>query len=65
LANIRYVAGLSSYVEVLDAEQLLYPEENTLAQMQVARLDALVALYRALGGGWPLETREESRRASR
>jgi outer membrane protein TolC len=44
---------------------LLYPEENTLARMQLARLDALVALYRALGGGWPLETREESRRASR
>ena len=65
LANIRYVAGLSSYVEVLDAEQLLYPEENTLARMRLARLDALVALYRALGGGWPLETREESRRASR
>ena len=65
LANIRYVAGLSSYVEVLDAEQLLYPEENTLARMQLARLDALVALYRALGGGWPLETRQESRRVSR
>jgi len=55
LANIRYVAGLSSYVEVLDAQQLLYPEENTLARIQLARLDALVALYRALGGGWNLE----------
>ena len=55
LANIRYTAGLSSYVEVLDAEQLLFPEENTLARMQLVRLDALVALYRALGGGWNLE----------
>jgi multidrug efflux system outer membrane protein len=61
LANIRYVAGLSSYVEVLDAEQLLFPEENALAETRRVRLDALVALYKSLGGGWPLETRQASR----
>lgn len=61
LANIRYGAGLSSYVEVLDAEQQLFPAENTLAQTQLARLDAFVALYKSLGGGWSLETREASR----
>jgi outer membrane protein, multidrug efflux system len=55
LANIRYRAGLSSYVEVLDAEQQLFPAENTLAQTQLARLDAFVALYRSLGGGWSLD----------
>jgi multidrug efflux system outer membrane protein len=64
LANIRYTAGLSSYVEVLDAEQLLFPEENTLARMQLVRLDALVALYRALGGGWNLENPTWARPAS-
>jgi outer membrane protein, multidrug efflux system len=57
LANIRYTAGLSSYVEVLDAEQQLFPAENTLAQTRLARLDALVALYKSLGGGWSLEPR--------
>jgi multidrug efflux system outer membrane protein len=55
LANIRYTAGLSSYVEVLDAEQQLFPAENTLAQTRLARLDALVALYKSLGGGWSLD----------
>ena len=55
LANIRYGAGLSSYVEVLDAEQQLFPAENTLAQTQLARLDAFVALYKSLGGGWSLD----------
>jgi len=55
LANIRYRAGLSSYVEVLDAEQQLFPAENTLAQTQLARLDAFVALYKSLGGGWSLD----------
>ncbi len=54
LANIRYVAGLSSYVEVLDAEQQLFPAENTLAQTRLLRLAAFVQLYKALGGGWNL-----------
>ena len=52
LANIRYVAGLANYVEVLDAEQQLFPAENTLAQTRFQRLDAFVQLYKALGGGW-------------
>jgi multidrug efflux system outer membrane protein len=61
LANIRYRGGLSSYIEVLDAEQQLFPAENTLAQKRLARLESLVALYRSLGGGWTLETRQASR----
>src|SRR5262249_41651499 len=56
LANIRYIGGLSSYVEVLDAQQQLFPVENTLVQVRLGRLDALVDLYRSLGGGWLPET---------
>ncbi len=55
LANIRYVAGLSSYVEVLDAEQQLFPAENALAQLRFTRLANFVALYKALGGGWNIQ----------
>ena len=55
LANIRYLAGLSSYVEVLDAQQQLFPAEISLAQTRSARLANLVTLYRALGGGWNLQ----------
>ena len=54
LANIRYIAGLSSYVEVLDAEQQLFPAENTLAQTRLLRLQSFVQLYKTLGGGWNL-----------
>ena len=54
LANTRYVAGLSAYLEVLQAQQQLYPAENLLAQARYNRLAALVQLYRALGGGWNL-----------
>jgi len=46
------VAGLANYVEVLDAEQQLFPAENALAQTRFQRLDAFVQLYKALGGGW-------------
>ncbi len=52
LANIRYLAGLSSYVEVLDAQQQLFPAENALAQVRLSRLSNFVQLYKALGGGW-------------
>jgi outer membrane protein, multidrug efflux system len=54
IANQRYVAGLSSYLDVLQAQQQLYPAENLLAQARYDRLATLVQLYRALGGGWKL-----------
>ncbi len=54
LANERYVAGLSDYLDVLQAQRQLYPAENALALARFARLAALVDLYKALGGGWKL-----------
>jgi multidrug efflux system outer membrane protein len=64
LANQRYVAGLADYLEVLQAEQQLYPAENALAQTRFARLATLVELYKALGGGWKLPDSEWSSHAS-
>ena len=55
LANLRYDAGLSNYLEVLDAQEQLYPAQNARAQTRLARLQTLVQLYKALGGGWNLE----------
>jgi len=52
LAILRYEGGLSSYFEVLEAQQQLFPAENDLAQTQRDRLVAVVQLYAALGGGW-------------
>jgi multidrug efflux system outer membrane protein len=54
LSNSRYVGGLSDYLEVLQAQRQLFPAENALAQIRFERLATLVALYKALGGGWNL-----------
>ncbi|HYS03590.1 MAG TPA: efflux transporter outer membrane subunit [Candidatus Dormibacteraeota bacterium] len=54
LSNSRYVGGLSDYLEVLQAQQQLFPAENALARIRFERLATLVQLYKALGGGWKL-----------
>ena len=50
----RYLAGRSSYFEVLEAQQQLVPAENALAQTELDRRIVIVQLYQALGGGWHL-----------
>jgi outer membrane protein, multidrug efflux system len=50
----RYIAGKASYFEVLEAQQQLYPAQNALALTEKNRRVVIVALYRALGGGWNL-----------
>ncbi len=52
LARTRYLGGLATYLEVLDAQQQLFPAENDLARTRRDQLLVVVALYRALGGGW-------------
>jgi multidrug efflux system outer membrane protein len=52
ISQQRYLGGLATYLEVLDAQQQLYPAEFDLAQTERDQLLAVVALYRALGGGW-------------
>lgn len=52
LAILRYTGGLSTYYEVLEAQQQLFPAETSLAQTDRDRLLAVVQLYAALGGGW-------------
>lgn len=54
LANERYQGGLSSYLEVLDAEQLLFSAELLLAQSRTSYAISYVTIYKALGGGWKL-----------
>ena len=57
-ATDRYRQGLANYFEVLEAQQQLYPAQNTLAQIRLNRLVAYVQLYKRLGGGWSLTDAE-------
>jgi NodT family efflux transporter outer membrane factor (OMF) lipoprotein len=52
LANELYRQGLVAFLNVLDAERALYATENDLAQSEANMASNLVALYKALGGGW-------------
>ena len=52
LAKVRYDNGVASYLDVVQAEQNLFPAELQLAQTIGEQFQATVQLYRALGGGW-------------
>ena len=52
LANVRYQGGVTSYLEVLTAEQALLANQRTAIALTTRRYAASVGLIRALGGGW-------------
>jgi len=51
-ARLRYDNGYTSYIEVLDAEQSLFSAELGYVQTQGGLFQALINLYKAMGGGW-------------
>jgi multidrug efflux system outer membrane protein len=51
-ARLRYDNGYTSYIEVLDAEQSLFNVELSYAQTKGGLHQALINLYKAMGGGW-------------
>jgi len=55
LSRARYDGGVVDYLEVLDTERTLFSAE--LAQSETLQLyfNAIVRLYKALGGGWSIE----------
>jgi len=56
LANELYTKGLGEFVNVLLAERTLFENEDALIQSQTAISENLVALYKALGGGWDYDS---------
>lgn len=52
LSNMRYDRGRASYLEVLDSDTRFFTAQLALAQAQFTELEAMVQIYRSLGGGW-------------
>lgn len=52
LSNMRFTGGVDNYLGVLDSQRLLYSAQQSLVNVKLARLQNLVTLYKALGGGW-------------
>jgi len=52
LSRSRYEGGLSSYLDILIADQNLFDAELQLAEIRGTEFIAIANLYRALGGGW-------------
>ena len=55
LAKLRYENGYTSYLEVLDAERSLFNAELNYTQTKGDLFNALVNLYKSMGGGWIAE----------
>ena len=60
LARVRYSDGIDSFLNVLDAQRQLLSIQEQLAQSKTGTGLALVALYKALGGGWESSTKAEN-----
>ena len=52
ISQLQYRQGVADLLNVLQAQQTLFGARDALAQARLARLQATVHLYTALGGGW-------------
>jgi outer membrane protein, multidrug efflux system len=52
LARLRYENGSSDFLQVLDAERIQLQSEDRLARSRTEAATSLIAVYKALGGGW-------------
>lgn len=58
VAFIQYREGATDFQRVVDAERALLGSQNTLARVRSATVTNLIALYKALGGGWQVHMGE-------
>jgi outer membrane protein, multidrug efflux system len=52
ISELQYREGTIDILSLLTTQQTLFTAEDTLVQTKLARLEADVGVYRALGGGW-------------
>jgi outer membrane protein TolC len=56
LATERYTGGVENFLSVLDAQRALYAAEDDQARSGTNSVVTLIAIYKALGGGWSPES---------
>lgn len=52
LADLRYRNGVTSFLDVLDAQRALFTTQLATVQVQLTQIQNEVTLYKVLGGGW-------------
>jgi multidrug efflux system outer membrane protein len=55
LARLRYQFGATDFLTVLDAERTLLNAQDLLAASETRTATTLIAIYKALGGGWEVQ----------
>jgi NodT family efflux transporter outer membrane factor (OMF) lipoprotein len=63
-ARLRYQAGSGDYLTLLEAQRTLYAARDQFTQYKLARMQSLVALCKALGGGWSASSTVDARTLS-
>src|SRR5205085_5740064 len=58
LATQLYSRGLVDFLNVLDAQRALFIAEDLLARSDTNVMENLIAVYKALGGGWEIARTE-------
>jgi outer membrane protein TolC len=59
LVQTQYRAGLTNFQNVLDSQRSLTEQQDALAESEGLVINNLIALYRALGGGWQSDPENE------
>lgn len=57
IAQSRYEAGAEDLLTVLESQRTLYLAQDVSVQLRLTRMQASIALYKALGGGWQSDDR--------
>jgi NodT family efflux transporter outer membrane factor (OMF) lipoprotein len=60
ISELQYREGVTDLLAVLQSQQSLFTGQDTLVQIKLARLQSNISLYRALGGGWTVDTDKDA-----
>lgn len=58
ISESRYQAGAEDLLTVLETQRTLFAAQDLNVQLRLSRLQASIALYKALGGGWNTDIRQ-------